>query len=614
MTRQGWEDGPAPLYAPGNAPARGTEGVPGAAPFVRGASACPRPFGLPWTLVSRVVAAEPAVANAEILKELKGGSEGIWLVLDASLRSGGKLPIAGDGLLAETAADLQRTLQGVLLDGIELHLDAGRATPRALLALERLAVEAGLEPAALQVHAGHDPAGMLLADGLAELDLPAPKTLFGGSAETLSALPLHLAGGDAVDALAYLLAAAAERLRAVEAAGGDPQSALGGLQYRVALDTDLLGSAVQVRALRGLVARLGVACGFEPAAARVHAVTSGRTLAEIDPWSNLLRGSYQTLAAVLGGADAITTLPFDSCAGRGSAMGRSIARNLHHVLAREAHLGAVVDPLGGSFAVEQRTADLEALAWERFRDVERDGGLRQLLEPGALERWLEPARLGRAKALARRAEPMLGVTQHVVLRPASPPAPDAPSARIGERLSAELVAELGPCSALTERDPLTPHRDAAPFEALRAATAAINPVPKVFLANLGRLREHKARSVFAADTLAVAGLESISGAGTPTVTGGAVVMQVVDQFRASGVALCCVCGSDEAYAEHGLDVVRALLAQGAQAVLVASKPFDEAETWRAAGLTEFMHQRSDLLQLFETLSESQARTTQEVNP
>ena len=439
-----------------------------------------------------------------------------------------------------------------------------------------------------------------------------PETSLGGTAATLSALPLHLAGGDAVDALAYLIAAAADRLRVVDGAGGDPAAALRALQFRLALDTDLLGSAVQLRALRGLVARFGAACGFEPGPARVHAVTSARTLAQIDPWSNLLRGSYQTLAAVLGGADAITTLPFDACAGRGSAMGRSIARNLHHVLAREAHLGAVVDPLGGAYAVEQRTADLEARAWERFRELERDGGVRRLLEPGVAEGWLEPARVRRAELLARRAEPLLGVTQHVVLDPASPPAPDAPSERIGERLGSERVAELAGSTPLTERVPLASHRDAAPYEALRAATAAMDPVPKVFLANLGRLRDHKARAVFAADTLAVAGVASISGAGTPTVTGGAVVMQVAEQFRDSGSSIACVCGSDEAYAEHGIDVVRSLLAAGASVVLLASKPLEDAGDWTSAGLTEFVHRGSNLLQLFERLREALARTTEGV--
>ena len=77
-----------------------------------------------------------------------------------------------------------------------------------------------------------------------------------------------------------------------------------------------------------------------------------------DPWVNMLRTTIACLAAGVGGADAITVLPFDSALGLPDQFARRIARNTQAILLDESSLARVIDPAGGSWYVEQLTDQL----------------------------------------------------------------------------------------------------------------------------------------------------------------------------------------------------------------------------------------------------------------
>ena len=99
-----------------------------------------------------------------------------------------------------------------------------------------------------------------------------------------------------------------------------------------------------------------------------HAVTSAAMMTRRDPWVNMLRTTIGCFAAAVGGADAITVLPFDAALGLPDDFARRIARNTSAVLHDESSLGRVVDAAGGSWYVESLTAELAERAWERFTD------------------------------------------------------------------------------------------------------------------------------------------------------------------------------------------------------------------------------------------------------
>ncbi|CAM5641340.1 methylmalonyl-CoA mutase OS=Streptomyces alboniger OX=132473 GN=CP975_01910 PE=3 SV=1 [Streptomyces alboniger] len=116
-------------------------------------------------------------------------------------------------------------------------------------------------------------------------------------------------------------------------------------------------------------------CGAAAAGAqRQHAVTSPVMMTRRDPWVNMLRTTVACLGAGVGGADAVTVLPFDHSLGLPDAFARRIARNTSTILIDEFHLARAIDPAGGSWYVERLTDELARAAWAFFQEIERAAG------------------------------------------------------------------------------------------------------------------------------------------------------------------------------------------------------------------------------------------------
>ena len=142
-----------------------------------------------------------------------------------------------------------------------------------------------------------------------------------------------------------------------------------------------------------------------------------------DPWVNMLRTTVAAFAAGVGGADAVTVLPFDSPLGRPDAFGRRIARNTSSLLISESHLARVADPAGGAYAVEKLTDDLAVAAWELFGRLDEGEDLEPLIEATVAER---------DRQVATRERPLTGLTEFPNLaeeRPQREPDPYAPEVR-----------------------------------------------------------------------------------------------------------------------------------------------------------------------------------------
>jgi len=98
----------------------------------------------------------------------------------------------------------------------------------------------------------------------------------------------------------------------------------------------------------------------------IHAYTSFKTLTTTDIHANIIRATTQAMAAVIGGCDGLTVLPFDLKVKEPDEFSQRIARNISLILKHEANLHRVVDPSAGSFYIETLTHLLAKEAWERF--------------------------------------------------------------------------------------------------------------------------------------------------------------------------------------------------------------------------------------------------------
>ena len=166
---------------------------------------------------------------------------------------------------------------------------------------------------------------------------------------------IHAAGGSEAQELAFALASAVAYLRALEQSGIALDDARRFIYFRLAADQDQFLTIAKFRAMRKLWARVEEACGLEPLPAFVAAETAWRMMTKRDPHGNIVRGTIAALAAAVGGADAVTVLPFSAALGVPDAFARRIARNTQTILIEEANIHRVADPAAGSGAIEALT-------------------------------------------------------------------------------------------------------------------------------------------------------------------------------------------------------------------------------------------------------------------
>ncbi|MGW3172985.1 methylmalonyl-CoA mutase family protein [Streptomyces sp. NPDC001153] len=499
-------------------------GLPGFAPYVRGG----RPEGNTaggWDVRQR----HTALSEHAVLADLENGGTSLWLVLGE-----GGIPLDGLG----------RALEGVYLDLAPVVLDAGRDTEQAAEALLRLYDGNGVDAAAVRGNLGGDPLGHEARTGTA-LDFAPYAALAARCAEqypglralTVDALPYHEAGGSAAQELGASLATGVAYLRELTEAGLGVEQAAGQLEFRYAATADQFLTIAKLRAARRLWARVAEVCGA-PGAQVQHVVTSPVMMARRDPWVNMLRTTVATLAAGVGGADSVTVLPFDHALGLPDAFARRIARNTSTILIEESHLARVIDPAGGSWYVEQLTDQLAQAAWEFFRTIERDGGQAAVLRSGRLRTDLATTWAERSKKLAKRREPITGVSEFPLLaeKPVDrEPAPEPPSGGLPRVRRDEAYEELR-----------------ARSDAHLAATGAR---PRIFLATIGSAAAYTARATFAANLFQAGGIEPVTD-GT---------------FEDSGATEAVLCSSDALYAEQAEQAAESLRAAGARHVFLAGR-------------------------------------------
>ena len=134
-------------------------------------------------------------------------------------------------------------------------------------------------------------------------------------------------------------------------------------------------------------------------------------------------------------------------------------------------------------------------------------------------------------------------------------------------------------------------RLAEPFEALRDAAEASPSRPTAFLASLGSITVHTARTAFSANLLAAGGISAIGGDGYDTPA------EAASAWKESGAPIAVVCSSDEMYEEHAADAVAALREAGCGYVLLAGRPDDR---WGADG---YIYMGCDALAALRTIHE-----------
>src|SRR5436190_197733 len=124
---------------------------------------------------------------------------------------------------------------------------------------------------------------------------------------------------------------------------------------------------------------------------RFHTQTAGSTLTAQQPEVNVVRTTIQALAAVLGGTQSLHTNSLDEALGLPTESAARIALRTQQVIAHESGVADTVDPLGGSYAIEELTTQLEKLAVAYIEKVDAMGGMLRAIETGYVQSEIQQA-------------------------------------------------------------------------------------------------------------------------------------------------------------------------------------------------------------------------------
>ena len=539
-----------------------------------------RPAGLPWAVMQRIDLAEPKAANAQILDDLMNGASGETLVFQGAIGDYGYA-------LPATGAAISAALDNIYLDaGVAIDLDLSMQSKDAAGLLATLVKARGLGPKDCTIRFGFGPLGGIALNGQSPLPWKDIAPIFAGLVSDLAgqgfAGPfavadgrvIHAAGGSEAQELAFALATAVAYLRALEQSGVALDEARRFIYFRLAADQDQFLTIAKFRAIRKLWARIEQCCGLKSLPVFVSGETAWRMMTKRDPHGNIVRGTIAALGAAVGGADAVTVLPFSAALGVPDAFARRIARNTQTILIEEANIHRVADPAAGSGAIEALTDALCQTAWWFFQKIETAGGAAKALQTGLIQRVVARVRAEREANVARRKDTLVGTSDF----------PDLAEDKVA------VLAQSRLASLSTNDAALAPIRLAEPFERLRdrsdAHLAKHGARPKVFLACLGRAADFNARASFAKSLFESGGIEAVQANGD----------NLAKRFKESGAKLACLCSSDKVYEREAETIAKALVQSGASRVYVAGKPANKAAL-EQVGISTFLHQGCDTLQI-----------------
>ncbi len=373
------------------------------------------------------------------------------------------------------------------------------------------------------------------------------------------------AGATAVEGIGFALATGVDFLAAMQERGLKADRAAAAIEFSIAVGANYFFQIAKLRAFRMVWSRAVESFGgaAEAARARIAARTSRWNKTVYDPHVNILRATTETMAAVLGGADSVTVAAFDECYKAPNEASRRLARNTQLLLKHEALLGHVADAGGGSYFIEAITEQLARGGWKTMQETEARGGYLKVKAEIAQE--LERRMVSREKAVAMRRRILIGTNQFA-----------NPGERGLERVDEQRMNET--------------RRGARMYEELRLRTerytATGGRIPHVLLAEIGDVKMRKARSNFATNFFACAGFEVATRR-----------FKKAAEIAAAEGDLIVLCSADEEYAILVAELMPRLKELGRETpVIVAGNPAN-AEQLTTAGIADFVHARSNALEV-----------------
>ena len=405
-------------------------GIP---PFLRGPYASMYVIR-PWTVRQYAGFSTATESNAFYRRNLAAGQKGLSVAFDLATHRGYDSDhprVVGDvgkaGVAIDSILDMKILFDQIPLDTMSVSMTMNGAVLPILAFYIVSGLEQGVKLSQLSGTIQNDilkefmvrntyiyppkPSMRVIADIIAYTSKNMPKF----NSISISGYHMQEAGATADLEMAYTLADGLEYVRAGLQAGLKVDEFAPRLSFFWAEGMNYFMEVAKLRAGRLLWAKLMKQ--FEPKdsksmALRTHSQTSGWSLAEQDPFNNVVRTCLEGMAAALGHTQSLHTNALDEAIALPTDFSARIARNTQLFLQDETGICRVVDPWGGSYYLESLTHQLAHLGWKHIQEVEGLGGMAVAAETGLPKLRIEEASARRQAKIDSGFETIVGVNKY----------------------------------------------------------------------------------------------------------------------------------------------------------------------------------------------------------
>jgi len=410
-------------------------GLPGLYPFTRGVQ--PSMYrGRFWTMRQYAGFGTAEQTNERFHYLLRSGQTGLSTAFDLPTQMGhdsdsprARGEVGRVGVAIDSIDDMDRLFRGIDLGKVSTSMTIN-ATAATLLALYQSVGEAHGTPASelsgtiqndiLKEYMARGtyiyppgPSMRLITDTFEYCSSKVPKW----NPISISGYHIREAGSTAVQEIAFTLGDGIAYVDAAVKRGLDVDSFAGRLSFFFNVHNNFVEEVAKFRAARRLWARTMKerfkAKDPRSCMLRFHAQTAGSTLTAQQPDNNVVRVALQAMAAVLGGCQSLHTNGRDEALSLPTEASARIALRTQQIIAYESGVCDFIDPLGGSWALEALTDELEARAEAYIRKIDEMGGMVEALSRGYPQREIEDAAYAAQKEIESRKQIVVGVNDFV---------------------------------------------------------------------------------------------------------------------------------------------------------------------------------------------------------
>ena len=373
------------------------DSYPGEPPFLRGPKATMY-TGRPWTIRQYAGFSTASESNKFYKKNLASGQKGLSVAFDLATHRGYDSDherVYGDvgkaGVAIDSVEDMKILFDGIPLDKMSVSMTMNGAVLPVLAGYIVAAQEQGVSLRELSGTIQNDilkefmvrntyiyppePSMRIVSDIINFTSKEMPKF----NSISISGYHMQEAGASLVQELAFTIADGLEYIRAATKSGLLVDDFAPRLSFFFAIGMNFFMEAAKLRAARYLwsqwTKKLFNCQNPKSQMLRTHCQTSGASLQEQDPYNNIIRTTIEALAATLGGTQSLHTNSFDEAIGLPTEFSAKIARNTQLILQHETGITDTVDPLAGSYFVENLTKELIDKSNELIEKIEEMGGM-----------------------------------------------------------------------------------------------------------------------------------------------------------------------------------------------------------------------------------------------